>query len=333
MHEPPPITITDPRDPQGTADVLVSGDERAPLLPRRVVVIGVALALIVGGTVVGVDRYREHRAKARAAAAAFAIADTVHTRVALADDGVLAFFSGGVLFDPASGEEEPGSLPETGRLVVPLLVTDDPEGFTQLRDIQVTGTGVAAEFDPAQLATRQPGTTARVEVPVRIDCGDVAAGRYPSLTAAVVSLVPESGRVHRVTVPVASSPERALEACQLPEPDAVPRAGIEEQHGRLLVLIEPRPRSGLALHVLEITSPGLSLALVDKRIPPNTSLLQYVSVRVTDCAAARAGAGTVTVSLREGEHRWSVVAQDNPASEYRRPGSTWIEHIVDRACP
>lgn len=300
------------------------------------VVIGVAVAVLVGGTVLGVDRYREHRAKVRAAAAAFAVADTVHAQVALADDGVLALLTDDVIFVPVPGVTEPSPLPETGRLVVPLLVTDDPAGFTQLRDIQVTGTGVAAEFDPAQLATRQPGTTARVEVPVRIDCAEVAAGRYPALTAAVVSLVPESGRVHRVTVPVSSSPERALEACQLPDPQAVPHAAIEEQHGRLLVEISGIPRSRLPLRVLGLTSPGLSLALRagrDVTVPPNTGVYFDVDLRVTDCAAARTGGGKVTLRLSEGPRRWTVVATDSPPAGYRRPGSAWIERLVARTCP
>lgn len=328
MHEPPPITITNPSAPQAPADVLVAGAERPPLLPRRVVVLGVALAVLAAGSVMGVSRYRDHREQVRAAAAAFAVADALHTHVALAGGGVLSLLTDDFMLDPSP-------LPTTGRLVVPLMMTDDAQGFTQLRDIQVTGSGVVAEFDPAQLATRQPGTTARVELPVRIDCGEVAAGRYPTLTAAVVSLVPESGRVHRVAVPVTVAPARALEACRLPDPQAVPRAAIEEQHGRLLVEIEGIPRSRLPLRVLGLSSPGLALALLagsDAMVPPNTGVYFDASVRVTDCAVARSGSGTVTVTLREGTRRWTVVAQDNPANAYRRPGSTWLERVVDRTC-
>ncbi len=316
-------------------DVLISGDERAPRrVPRRVLVVGLACALLVVGTVVGVDRYRDHRASVLAAAAAFALADTVHSQITLAEGGVQVITPDVFVVDPESGLEQVGPPPSSGRFVVPLQVVDDTDGFTELRDVQVTGAGVSSEFDVTQSAARAPGLTTRLELPVSFDCGEVAAGRYPLLTGAVALLVPESGRVHRVTVPLTSSPELALEACRIADPAAVPEVSLEEQHGRLLVLIENIPRSRLPLRLLGITSPGFALKVVTPvSVPPETGGFYDVRVRVTDCAVARTGSGTVILRLAAGTRRWTVVAADSPASSFRRPGSTWLRRVVERACP
>jgi hypothetical protein len=179
-----------------------------------------------------------------------------------------------------------------------------------------------------------------VDVPVTFPCSEVAAGHYPAVMKAVVLLVPPSGRQHRVTLPVTSTPGQSLEACQLPDPKAVPETSVEEQHGRLLLSVTSVPRSAVPLQVLTVTSPGVALTLVGglpgrtpRVVPPNTEVLYDVSVRVTDCAAARGGAGVVTVSLRQGSRRWTLVVPDSPANEFRRPGSTLLHKAVERACP
>jgi hypothetical protein len=338
VQEPPPITITDPGRPDGPADVLGSGSERPPFrLPRRLVAAVLAAVVVAVGTVVGLDRWHQHQADVRRKAAAFAVADALHARITLADSGVYSQLPV-ELIDAGLPTAQP--LPDTGVLVVPLVVTDDPEGFTEIRDIQVLGTGVTTSFDPTWLASRTPGGTASVDVPVTFPCSEVAAGHYPAVMKAVVLLVPPSGRQHRVTLPVTSTPEQSLEACQLPDPKAVPETSVEEQHGRLLLMVTSIPRLRVQMQVLSVTSPGFALQVVGGppgrpagQVEPNTATLFDVLLRVTDCAAARGGAGVVTVSLRQGSRRWTLVVPDSPANEFRRPGSTLLHKAVERACP
>lgn len=311
-------------------------------VPRRLAVTAVVVVLAVVGTVAGLDRWHRHQAAVRRAAAAFALADAVHAHVTLADGGVYAEPPLDVVeTDPVTGAERtvPQPLPTTGTLAVPLAITDDAASLTDIRDVRVTGTGVTTVFDRTLGLGRVPGDASPLLVPVTFPCSEVAAGRYPALTGLVVVLVPESGREHRVTVSVTSTPALALEACQLPDPAAVPDTAIEEQHGRLLLTVSSIPRSRQALQVLAITSPGFALKLVGGipdlpvgTVPPNTGVVVDVSVRVTDCAAARAGRGVVTASLRQGTRHWTVVVPDYPASEIRFPGSALLLRTVRSAC-
>jgi hypothetical protein len=241
--------------------------------------------------------------------------------------------------NPGTGVGPGTPLPSTGTLAVPLGVTDDDASLTEVRDVRVTGSGVKAVFDPTLWLGRVPGSATPLAFPVTFPCSDVAAGRYPVLTGLVVVLVPESGREHRVTVPVTTTPALALEACLLPDPAAVPETTIEEQHGRLLLTVSSIPRSRQALEVLAITSPGFALKLVGGMpgrpvvtVPPNTAEVLEVSVRVTDCAAARVGSEQVTALLAEGARRWTVVVPDYPANELRLPGSALLQRAVRSAC-
>jgi hypothetical protein len=343
VQEPPQITITDPGNPGAPADLLVAGDERPRRqLPRRVPLIGVVLALVVTGTVVGINRYREHQAAVRKAAAAFALADTVHARITLAEGGVYAEPPLEIVEGDGTTSDQRGvqPLPGLGRLVVPLTVSDDADVLTEIRGVRVTGEGITTEFDTTSLAGRVPGGSSPFGVPVTFQCSEAAAGHYPSLKSVVVLLVPESGREHRVTLPLNLRPAVALEACGLPDPAALPETSIEEQHGRLLVTVTSVPRSRLPLQVLTITSPGFAMALVGGvpgrpagLVPINTGVIYDVRVRVTDCVAALAGSGKVTLTLREGKRHWTLVAPDSPAADFRRPGSTWLRLAAERACP
>lgn len=342
MQEQPPVTIRDPHADASAAEVLASGRDRGPgfvaRLPRRAVVGTLALLLLVAGAAVGTDRYREHQAAERRAAAAFALADAVHTRVVLGDEGTYPAPQLELLAADGISVVPRTSLPETGRLVVPLMLEDVEGAMALLQDVQATGSGVTPELDLGQLAGRIPGSSTRFEVPVAFRCADVAAGRYPELTGLVVALVPESGRVHRVTVPAGMTRGQALEACGLPDPQAVPAVFVEEQHGRLVLEIEAIRRSRQGLRVDSVTVPGLSLEVSlgpggDRVVPPETAVLFGVEVRVTDCAAARAGGGRVTVVLASGERRWTLVAADSPAADFRRPGSAYLRTVVARACP
>lgn len=343
VQEPPPITITDPGRPEGPADVLVAGSERAPLrLPRRLVATVVAVALVAVGSVVGLDRWHRHQAAVRRAAAAFAVADAVHAHVALAEGGVFAEPPLEVVeTDPVTGAERtvPQPAPSTGTVMVPLVVTDDAATLTEIHDVRVVGTGVTSTFDPSLSLGRVPGDESPVVVPVTFACSAVSAGRYPVLTGLVVVLVPDSGREHRVTVPLRSTPSLALEACLLPDPAAVPETSIEEQHGRLLLSVTSIPRTRQPLRVMALTSPGLALAVVGGipgrpagEVPPDSGVVFDVHLRVTDCAAARAGNDVVTVSLQQGTRRWTLVVPDSPANAFRRPGSSLLRLAVQRAC-
>lgn len=343
MHEPPPITISDPGRPEGSADVLVAGSERAPLrLPRRLVVMAAALLLVAVGTPLGLERWHRHQAAVRRAAAAFALADTVHARITLAGTGVYADAPLDVVeTDPVTGEMRTVHQPPptTGTWTVPLVVTDDAYGYTEIRDVRVVGKGVRSAFDRTLSTGRVLGGSSPLDVPVTFPCSAVAAGRFPSVSRVVVVLVAESGREHHVTLPVTSTPALGYEACQLPDPTAVPETSVEEQHGRLLMLVGNLPRARQALQVTAVTSPGFALAVVGGlpgrpagEVGPDSSVLFDVRVRVTDCAAARAGHGVVTASLRQGARHWTLVVPDSPAADYRRPGSSMLRLAVQRAC-
>lgn len=340
VEDAPQVTVTDPSvplHPEEPVDLLSSGGTGSRL-PRRVVVVGLALVLLVAGTLVGLDRYRAHQDGVRREAAAFAAADTVHVRIAVREAGVYAEPPLDVLDDPSA----PGlpALPPLGRLVVPLVVTDDAAALTEVREVEVTGDGIVAAVDLTQLAARLPGGTASLDVVVDFSCSEVAAGHYPTVRSAVVLVVPESGREHRLSVPLTAPPERAREACLLPDPDAVPQARAEEQHGRLFLFVDGVPRSRLPLRVLSLTSPGFALRLSDGPpgrppgiVPPGVGVGFDVSIRVTDCAAARAGSGTLTLAVREGSRRWTLVVPDGPVSDFSRPGSARLLRAVEQACP
>jgi hypothetical protein len=343
VHEPPPITITDPGKPREPADVLVAGSERPPLrVPRRLLVIGTAAVLVVVGSVVGLDRWDAHQVAARRAAAAFAIADTVHVHLSVAEGGVYAEAPLEITEpDLVTGADRvvPQPLPSTGTLTVPLVVADDAASLTEIRDVRAVGKGVATTFDPSLSLGRIPGGSSPLAVPVTFPCSAVSAGRYPVLTGVVVVVVPESGRQHRVTLPVTSTRALALEACLLPDPAAVPETSVEEQHGRLLLSVTSVPHTRQALQIVAVTSPGFALAVVGGvpgrpagEVQPDSGVLFDVRVRVTDCTAARAGHGVVTVSLRQGARHWTLVVPDSPANAFRRPGSSWLQLTVKSAC-
>lgn len=177
--------------------------------------------------------------------AAFAKADTIHVHLRL-DPGRLQV--------ARHGQDVP--LPERGYLDAPLLINDDPVELTRIQSVQLDGTGIQTKFDDTALVNRYPGST---NVPALANasysCSEVAAGRYPTRTPAVVTVVPESGRVHRLKLPLAAvARQTVLEACLLPDPDAVPVVSIEEQHNRLLLLVHSIFRSLSSLRSLSITS-------------------------------------------------------------------------------
>ena len=341
MPDQPPVTITDPHSPGGEGEVLAAGAERRlPRLPRRVVVPVVIAALVVSAGALGVDRLLDHRAEARRAAAAFAVADTVHVSVGLREGGVWAAHPTEAA-DP--GEEVPPAsrlpeLPRVGRLVVPLELTDDGGDLTEVRDVQVTGTGVNAEVDLSPLYARTPGGTTPLDVSAWFSCVDVAAGRFPVLRSALLVLVPVSGKEHRVVLPLESTPQLAREACLLPDPDALPEVLVEEQHGRLLAFVSTVPRARTPLEVLSVHSQGFALRLAGGPphradvVPPGSGVAFDVRARVTSCAAALGGTGRVTFLLAEGERRFRVVATDEPSGSYARSGSAYLRRLAARAC-
>lgn len=341
MQEPPLITVVDPRDPGEPTDVLLSGSERTPLrVPRKLALLGLAVTLLGVGTFVGVDRYQQRQAEARRRAAAFAAADAVHVHVRLGAGGVTALDAANDYEQYAPGGSTPAlrpAPPEFGELELPLTFSDDAASFDTISGASLQGSDLAFVFDPTSLNNRVPGASEVSALPVTLRCSTVLAGDYPRLGSLVLTVVPVSGRRHRVVVPLTSSTsvkELALTACDLPDPAARPTATIEEQHGRLLLGVTGVPRSPSGLRILAIRSPGLALDQIggEHTVPPDVQLFLDVSVRVTDCAAARAGKGAVTLTLKDSRRTYTVVATDAPVADFRRPGSAWLRTQVARSC-
>jgi hypothetical protein len=334
------IEVADPRDPGDPVDVLSAGSERPPFrVSRKVALIGLAVALLGAGTFVGVDRYQLRQAELRRQAAAFAVADTVHVHVTLDAGGVTALEAGNdyETYAPNGSSVSRRPPPAVGELELPLTFSDDAAAFDTISGASLEGSDLGLTFDPSSLDNRGAGASAGTVFPMTLQCNGVVAGHYPRLGSLVLAVVVDSGRRHRLVLPLTSSTsakELALTACNLPDPSAIPTATLEEQHGRLLLGVGGVSRSRSALHLLAIRSPGFALAQIggDHTVPPDVNLLLDVSVRVTNCALARTGNGAVTLTLRDDRRSYTVVATDAPAADFRRPGSAWLRTLVARSC-
>ena len=341
MKEPPTITIVDPSGPGEPADVLEAGSERPPFrLPRKLLLLALTVALVAVGTFVGQDRYRLHQSELRRKAAALVLADTMHVHVQLGTGGVTAL-DGADDYEryapdgSSSATDRPP--PAVGELDLALSVRDDAGSFDTVSGAFLEGSDLSLTFDSTRLDNRVSGTSVVTTFPMAVQCGAVAAGHYPRLGSLVLIVVPESGRRHRVVLPLTSSTstkQLALTACNLPDPAAVPTATIEEQNGRLLLEVAGVPRTPSALQIQAVTSPGFALIPIggNHPIPPNVNMLLDVSVRLTSCAAARAGNGVVTLTLRDGNRAYTVVATDAPPASFRRSGVAWLRTQVARSC-
>lgn len=321
MPDVPEVTIVDPGAPHGHSDVLDTGEPREPRVPGRWRAAGLAVVLLVGAGVVGGRAALEARAEQRARDAAFAIADEVHLGGEL-----------GTVF---------GFSPEGGSVLSAEVVVDALDGDRGRN--RVTG----VRFEGEGLRPRDVDLSALRSLPATLypeadlDCGPVTAGRYPEQVSVVLDVVPRSGVVHpqRFALAAPALREAALQACNLPDPDA--EVTVEVQGGAsgdVLLFLDPVPRSddtltieGLLVPGFEVLPvPGLRLPSV---LPPDTGGVYAFPLRVTDCAAARRGAG-VSVRLRVGgvlETRLASteVSQPQPGAV---PAAELLRRLVDEAC-
>lgn len=342
MPDAPLLTISDPNHPGEPGDVLAAGSERAPFrVPRKVVVLGAAVALLGAGGYAGVTAYQDHQREVRAKAAAFAKADAVHVTMTMFEDGAYALdpTQAYETFGPDGTPAEPRALPTAGRVVVPVSVDDDGQGgLTSLTGL--TMTSLVSDGDLTALDGRVPGSTTTAELNATVDCGPVAAGRYPDLGDVVLVATPESGRAHRIRLRITSrqTPKAlALDACGLPDPDAVPTATFQVQGGQLQVDVSPVTHAATGLQVLSLTSPGFVLTpgggFGRRPLPKGVGVVFPVSVRVVDCAAARAGDLSLTLQLRGGSTSYTVRAVDAVGNgDGAQPGSSALRAAITRSC-
>lgn len=313
MRDAPPVTLHDPGEPAGR-DVLVGAPEREPRLSRRTRVLGGAGATLLAAGVVGGTSYAQHRAEQRERAAAFALADQVHV------EGVVAAVFG---FEPGSGR--------LGADVTLRSLAGHPGPHT-VPTVRIEGAGLVP------LTTGGPGrfmppTQAVPES--RVDCGAVAAGRIPASAQVVVTAVPASQVPHEQHLPVdvPSLREAVLAACDLPDPSAEPYVEASAQGDALVVLLETVRRSDAVLRLEEIRVPGFALSTggrfsLPRVIEPDSGGVYGFGVRVTDCAAARAGDRAVTVVLGQGGRREERVAPH--AVRQPQPGAVPVEQLLQR---
>lgn len=346
MPDAPLITITDPRDPREPSDLLEAGDEKPPFrLPRKVIAAVTVVVLATVGTAVGIDRYRTHQAELKVQAASFAKADTVHAHVSIAPGAEVGPGSEptDIVIDPVSGLElpQPEAPIDTGFFEVQLTFNDDPDSLDTVRDLRLLGAGLTPEFDESVLAQRVPGGEPfTFALRSSFPCSEVAAGRYPTYDKVEAVVVPASGREHVITLPVSSSLSprtMALLSCQLPDPDAVPRVSMQEQHGRFLLDVSGVENARDSLYVVSITSPGLAFARLSREgaprgLPPGAGELFDVTVRVTDCAAAKASDLSVQVVLRAGAKTYTVTAVDDTPRKGIGSGLSLLRTKVAKAC-
>lgn len=341
MSDTPHVTITDPQDPTPARDVLTAGGDRPERkIPKRLVGGLALLAVLAAGGTAGTRAYLDHRAEQRRQAAAFAVADTVHVRLDLDPDGLVASLPEGVRV-PNLRQVVTGR-PALGRVSIPLLDRENPAGFEQITGATLEGSTLRYTFNPTDFSPRAPGgAPTPLMLNTSLDCAPVAAGRYPTLGTAVVTVVPSSGRTHRLTVPLTSKStpkDLALQACGLPDPDGVPAVSIEGQHGMFLLDVTSLERSRDVLRIVRITARGFAIAQRTgggrpESIGSNTSALLDVTAQVTDCKTAQEQPLAVTVVLTNGTRTWTVLAKDLTPTSYRVPGTAILQSLLDRSCP
>lgn len=280
----------------------------------------VLLLLIMGGFLAGRSLV-ENRAEKRTRDAAFALADKVHLRAALMQvhgvhDGLDRVLSAEVRVSSSGGGA----------------------GGNRVTDLRFEGEGLTPRAPDLSGLSELPGYGRPAS---DVDCDRVSAGRFPEAVAVVLDVVPRSGVTHSQRMPVqpATVREALLQACDLPEPDAQARVEVQgSADGTLLLFVAPPQRSKHVLVLESLSVPGFDVRPVDdfilpRRLPPGTGGLYGFSLRVSDCAAARAPY-EVAVRLRvagasETRIASTAVSQPQPGGV---PATQLLQRLARKAC-
>ena len=308
-------------DPGEPADLLEGHESREPRVPDRWKVVGLVLLLLLVGGLMAARSLGENRAEQQARDAAFAIADTVHLRAELTHTY--------------------GAHDESAVLSAEVRVhsSGGGPGGDRVTDVRIEGEG---------LTPRAPDLSGLLELPgyVRpvsdVDCGPVSAGRFRKAVVVVLDVVPRSGVTHSQRMPVqpAAVREALLQACDLPDPDAQARVEVQgaADGTTLLLYVETVQRSKQVLVLESLGVPGFDVRPVagftlPRSLAPGTGGLYGFSLRVTDCAAARAPYD-VAVRLRlagasETRTASTTVSQPQPGGVL---ATQLLQRLASRAC-
>lgn len=317
MGDAPLVSIVDPRDRGQGGDVLQSGDERGPRWSRRARVLAGTLAAAGVLAAVAVPRVLAAREEQRAADAAFAVADTVHLRVTAQ------------------------AVVGADRQLSAIYLLDD-DGTPSYADRLVRARLEGAGLRPVDPGARPVYESVPVELfaSAAVDCRAVTAGAYPD-AALVTTALPLSKVEHVERLPLAPDQvrEAALQACDLPDPDARPLVEVQgTAKGELFLNLETVARSKDELALDDVRLPGFTVTPVDGLDLPrvlgvNSGGIYGFRLAVADCAVARSSRD-VRVSIRVGGVRETRVAdtrtsQPQPGGE---PIGALLDRLVERAC-
>ena len=307
------MTIVDPRSGAcADADVLGSPDDRLSGLPRRRRNALAAAAVVTAAAVWAGVALAEQRAHDRERAAAFALADRVHLQGAL--DALFSL--------------EPGS----GRLGAQVTIdaVDGEAGQDVVSSVRLEGPGIFSSGTPLTGRFTPPE---QVLPEARVNCSRVGAGQIPDRATVVVTVVPASQVPHEQRLPAdpAQVREAALAACDVPDPAAVPLVQASAQRGGLLLFVEAVRRSDADLRLEQVRIPGFEVTAahglrLPHRIGRDSGGFYGLPVRVTDCSAALAGDGQVTVVLSEDGRRVERTA--DPATAQPQVGAVPVEQLL-----
>ncbi len=307
MSDLPVVSVVDPHG-GGPLDVLGPDDDRDPRWSRRTrVVVGVlaAAGLLITAVLPRVTAARERQA-------ALDALDEVHLRVGV-----------------------PTVAGIQGQLLVQFVVDDDGRRplAERLVGARLDGDGVQA-VDP----DTRPGYDALptdLSVAGRVDCRAVGAGRYPTSVALVTTALPASKVKRDRRTPIVPGEVRraALEACDLPDPDARPLVEVQaDARGVLLLNLESVPRADGDIVLERVDVLGFTVAPVaglqlPQTLPGNGGGIYGFTVKVADCALAR-DEREVRVQLQVAGVRETRIA--SPDTSQPQPGGEQVSALLDR---
>ena len=319
------MTVSEPGDQHGPGDLLTAGSERSPLrVPRKVVAGGVVGVLVVAGSIAAVRAHQRQQARARASAAAFRVADTVH--LALVHGTVLVLGQGR---GPA------------GRAALLLTVQVHEQGLfpDRVGGLSVVATGVTSGRTVGPDLQGVAGSR-EADVQLTVDCSAVATGRLPDTGSLRLSVVTAAGLTHHLDapLPVGGLRAAALESCDLPDPVALPTATGDVESGQVSLQVDPVRRALRSLILLRVTGPGLrvttNLPKLPFRMQPRGGIAFVATVSVIDCVTARRTPLGLTALLQDGPVQRRVPFEPQPAAANAgvSPLPSYLRALVERSC-